>query len=82
LKHKPVITVSGSTVGTIAEVYLDERGSKVAAYGIYERVAAGSVPRYSMLPHSEEIAVGSNAIIVSNPLWGVAGATSVGRRMR
>jgi len=65
-KGKPVVTRSGDKLGTVAGIYLDERTSRVDAYEIAERAFAGLVQRRSMLPHSSDIAVGDDAIIVSD----------------
>jgi uncharacterized protein YrrD len=65
-KNKPVVTRSGEKLGTVAGIYLDERAGHIEAYEIAERGFAGLVQRRSMLPHSSDVAVGRDAIVVTD----------------
>lgn len=64
LSHQRVITQTGREVGTIADVYVDEASGRVDAYDVATPVFAGLVHRHARLPHSTDLAVGEDAVVV------------------
>lgn len=64
LNHQKVITRTGRQVGTIADIYVDEASGRVDAYDVATPAFAGLVHRHARLPHSSDLALGEDAVVV------------------
>jgi uncharacterized protein YrrD len=66
LKDKPVVTQGGRQIGTVRDVFVDERSGLIEAYEIAGRRFAGLVARHATLPQAGDITIGPDVVVVSD----------------
>jgi uncharacterized protein YrrD len=65
LRSRRVITRSGRELGALRDVYLDQSGA-IGAYDVERSGFAGLVHHRARLPLTEDVAIGDDAVIVSD----------------
>jgi uncharacterized protein YrrD len=66
LKNRRVLTRSGREIGAVTDLNIDERSGMIEGYEIGSPSFAGLVKRRATLPYSSDVAVGDDAVIVSD----------------
>jgi uncharacterized protein YrrD len=61
LRNKRVVTRNGRAVGTVKDVYVDERTGSLAGYEVARR---GLMRRRSLLRQSEDITIGRDVMLI------------------
>jgi uncharacterized protein YrrD len=64
LRHKRVITRAGREVGAVNDFYLGDSGT-IEAYDVESSGFGGIFRRHARLPHTDDIALGDDVMIVS-----------------
>jgi uncharacterized protein YrrD len=65
LRHKRVITSGGREVGAVNDFYLADSGA-IEAYDVESAGFGGIVRRHARLPHTNDIAMGDDVMVVSD----------------
>jgi uncharacterized protein YrrD len=66
LRRKRVTTRSGRYVGFVKDVYLDERTGVIDGYAIIEPAFSGLGTRRSVLPQSDDVTCGQDALVIKD----------------
>jgi uncharacterized protein YrrD len=76
LKNRRVVTTEGRQLGTIRDMCVDERTGAIEGYELAERVFAGLIMQYRILPRSGQVTLGPDAVVVSQAAADALDATA------
>jgi uncharacterized protein YrrD len=66
MRGQHVKTRSGRYIGRVKDVYVDERTGTIDGYAIIEPAFAGMGTRRSVLPHSDDVMVGADGLVIND----------------
>ena len=67
-RNKPVVTRAGEKIGEVVTVLLDEKTPEICGYDVTTPGFAGLVDRHTTLPHSSDVILGPDVIVVPERL--------------